>query len=358
MLPLIKYIWRAAPNDHVPDHPKKILLVRVGALGDVIMTTPTLETIQKKYPNSQIDFACGEWSAPILKNNPVISNLHSFPDRWVFERKLFDIKRFAQQLKSNNYDMGFFFDKSWHWSIFASWTNITYRIGFNRTGEGFGYHKRVPYTANTKEYIANLDLAAALGCTPPQNISYSLYPSKEDKASAKQYLKEHKLQSFIGIAPGGANNPGHIFHEKRWPQNRYKELITLLSQKHTILLFGGKEDKQLCDTIATQIPRVKSSAGELNALASVSLMSHTKLFITHDSGAMHMASASGAPLLALFGPTSPQRFSPPKATVIYPYQGQTPCYDANGSMMHCKHNGACMQAISVEEVYAKTQELL
>ena len=356
--PFFKLIWGAPPAT-LPDPPKKILLLRVGAMGDVIMTTPTIDAIKQKYPDAALDFACGEWSASILPNNPSLSRVIPFPDSWVFEKRLFKMRLFAKKLGRNGYEMGIFFDKSWHWSMFAAQTDIPYRIGFDRDGEGFGYHAKIPYSADKPEYISNLTLAQAAGCAMPQTIAYSLFPSDEDTENARAFLQKYHLKSFIGIAPGGANNPGHIFHEKRWKAERYVEIIKSLSASHPIILFGGNDDKALCDDIIHKsVHSVVSCAGALTALESVALMQHAKLFVTHDSGAMHMASAAGCPVPALFGPTPPTRFAPPKVYTIYPYGGSKPCYDALGTMKNCTHAGRCMDAVTVEAVLAKIREIL
>ncbi len=359
MIPFLRLIWSADSRVQIPADPKKILFLRVGALGDVIMTTPALDAIHKRFPQAAIDFACGEWSAPMLAHHPAIAQLIPFADSWVFEKRFGEMRRFASQLRRNKYDLAFFFDKSWHWSVFASQTHIACSVGFDRRGEGFGYNIRIPYVGEKAEYFYNLDIASAAGCPVPVKIRYSIHPSDADKKQAAAFMSRYKLSRFIGIAPGGANNPGHVFHEKRWPKENYISLISNLS-KNKIVLFGGKDDKTVCDGIIASHPSlpIVSCAGELSALASVALMQKAALFITHDSGALHMAASTGCPLLALFGPTPPSRFAPPGVRIIYPFRGKTPCYDIYGSMKKCTHSGKCMNAISVDTVTKAALEML
>ena len=233
---------------------KNILMMRVGAIGDVIMTTPAIAAVKRSFPQATIDFAVGKWSAPVLENNPDINEIISFSDEWVFEKKFLKMASFAKLLRLRAYDIAFFFDKSWHWSLFAKHTKIPLRIGFNRVWEGFGYHKKLPFTGSVAEYQANLDLVSLGNVNKPESIHYLLYPEERNRERAEDFIAFHNLKNFVALAPGGANNPGQVFLEKRWPAQNYIDLIKSLS--HQIVLIGGHRDKDLCEQSVNRRARI------------------------------------------------------------------------------------------------------
>lgn len=179
--------------------------------------------------------------------------------------------------------------------------------------------------------------------------------SKENTEFAENILKaEYNGKKIIGIAVGGGENPGQEMHIKRWPKENYIKLIKTLKKNHFILLFGGNSDEELSDDIVFAVGNgIMSVAGKTTIQQSIALMKKCSLFITHDCGALCLASTVNIPLIALFGPTDPKRFAPKNAVVIKSKTKCSPCYDVYGKYgkdiyKECREN--CMESIKVEDV--------
>ena len=306
---------------------KNILIIRSGAIGDVLMSIPLAEAIRNKWtqPNTKISYLVGKWSASVLKNNPDIDEVISFDDRIIVKKNAIRAIGLANKLRKKNFDTCFILDKSWLWSAFVKLVGIPFTVGFQRNGKKAFNTINIPFSADKYELDYYLDIARALSLRI-KSKKMKIYPSKADESLVKK-LNISKIISknsnkTIGIAPGGAENPGQTLPAKRWPLRNYANLIKKLAEKdYTIMLFGGKSDEHICDRLKKiSQAQITSLAGKTSIQQSYLLMKNCKYFVTHDSGPMHIAAAAGLGknLIAIFGPTSPERFAPRDATVLKP----------------------------------------
>ena len=338
------------------DNIKNILIIRSGALGDVIMTTPFIRSVRKNYPHAKISYLVGEWSASVLKNNPFIDEVITFNDNIINKKRFFGIVTLIKKVKLKKFDTAFILDKSYLWNLFAFFSGIVYRIGFDRDGEGFPNTINVPFDGKKYELEYNLDLLKKMRLKII-DTKMELFPSQSDFEKAKEIIRKTK-GIVIGIAPGGAKNPGQEMAEKRWPREKYLELIKKLTthKNISIMLFGGPTDTDIGKFIElnTQKKRMINLIGKTNLHQSYLLMKKCKVVITHDSGPLHLAAASGTKIIALFGPTPPHRFAPKNAMILYKGTPEKPGYDIYGNVTRKDY----MSMIDVEEVYKKTISLL
>lgn len=299
-------------------NPKKILIIRSGAIGDVLMTTPLIEVIRNKWPKARISYLVGRWSASVLKNNPNINEIIEFDDGIIAKKNPIKAATLAAKIRKKNFDTCFVLDKSWLWSAFVKLVGIPTTIGFQRKGKKAFNKVNIPFSASKYELDYYLDIARKLKMRI-KTRKMKIYPTKEDES----FVKKFKIKkNTIGIAPGGAENPGQKFAAKRWPLRNYRNLIKKLAEKeYNIILFGGRLDAGLCDSLKNVNPeKIVFVAGKINIQKSYLLMKKCKYFVTHDSGPMHIAACAGLgkKLITIFGPTSPKRFAPGGATVLKP----------------------------------------
>jgi len=294
--------------------PKNVLVIRSCAIGDVLMSTPLIEALRSAWPDAKISYLVGKWSAGVLKNNPNIDNIIEFDDNLVVRKNVFGLLHLISILKKSQFDLCIVLDKSWLWSLFAKFTGAKIIVGFRRNHSIDLNTVSVPFSASKYELEYYLDIARKLGLEI-KSTAMKIYATENDKKIASEY----NTDNAVGIAPGGAQNPGQYLKAKRWPLKNYELLIKkLLEKNYNLILFGGKADAEICNGLANDV--VVSVAGKTNIQQSYLLMKNCKYFITHDSGPMHIAAAAGLGkrLITIFGPTSPKRFAPPDATVLLP----------------------------------------
>lgn len=208
------------------------------------------------------------------------------------------------------------------------------------------YYLRLMRTITDEEFDTGLEVAL----------------TDKDHAFARRFLMEHKVRRpLIGIAPGGARNPGQTMDSRRWLPERYRELAQRLAAEHHVVLFGGPGDEELEGVIAggEGAKNIHSLIGKCSLKGSVAAMSKCDVVVANDSGPMHMAAASGTRVLSLFGPTDPRRKAPMGDRHEYIWKENVPCAPCElfGYFPQCT-DLKCMEAISVDEVEKTVRRML
>ncbi len=336
---------------------KRILIFRSGALGDVLMTTPLIRSIRKKYPKSHITYLTGNWSKNAVKNNRNIDELITFDDSIIIKKKVWQLLKLISNIRKKKFDTAFILDKSRWFGLLVKFAGVKERIGFDRTGEGRHNTKNTIFEGEKHEIDYYMDIAKLIDADTKDKSLDFLIPG-EDKKFADEFIKKIKdiKSSIIGIAPGGAKNPGQELAIKRWPIEYYAELADELGKNATILIFGGKDDNKIAEKMINLMKaKPVDLTGKLTLEKSVALMKKCKLMITHDSGPMHLAIAADIPTISIFGPTDPKRFGyiSKKDKIVTPKNLKCcPCYDIYGSYKKCEDN-QCMESIKVNDVLDK-----
>ncbi|MAG08311.1 lipopolysaccharide heptosyltransferase II [Candidatus Woesearchaeota archaeon] len=347
----------------LPEEVNNILIIRSGGIGDVLMTTPLATAIRGKYPDSKIYYLTGNWSKEALEGNKNINDIITFDDEIIFKKKLFKVFSLIKSLRKRKYELCFVLDKSWQWSLLAFLAGAKFRIGFNRNKEGFANNLNVPYDGSKYELDYYLGIAEMLGIKIiDKDMLLSL--SEEDLKSADDFCLNNNLKhkTLIGIAAGGAENPGQKMHIKRWSKEKYIALIKRILEKKkdaVVLLFGGENDLKLNDYILNETDKIRvyNLVGKATIKQSAALIKKCKAFVTHDSGTMHIASITKVPLIALFGPTDPNRFAPKNAIIMRNEVKCSHCYDIYGRYNEECKDTKCMN-IAVKDVYEKVNSIL
>ncbi len=366
---LICFLGKAAflfRHRTIDSEPKKILIMRSGAIGDVVMTTPLIKAIRRKFPSAEIDYLVGNWSKKVLEGNPQLNRIISFDDKIVYDKKIKEILGLIKEIRTEQFDLAFVLDKSYHWGILAYLMGIKQRIGFDRFGEGFAHNLSVFYDGSKYEGDYNLELIEKLRISlesveekvADRQMNIPLSEAEEDFATA--FFRKNKIKGrTIGIIAGGAKNPGQTMDLKRWPLENYVSLIRALSKEHNVLLLGGPSDKDVSERIGHEIKSTNlfDAIGQCGIKESVALMKRCEVVVTHDTGPLHMAAATGTKVIALFGPTPSHRFAPRNAVVLETKTDKCPCYDVYGNFTVCSEP-ECMKAIRVETVMNKVKEII
>jgi ADP-heptose:LPS heptosyltransferase len=223
--------------------PKKILLFKIGAIGDVLMTTPLVRALRRAFPKAVIDYWLGLGSAGALVRNPFLSQSVYFDEKMFFKRDLIGILRLIWRIRKEKYDVAFVLDKSWMIGVVLALTGIPVRVGFDRHGEGFFHTVKVSYGHIRHEIEYYLDLVRVLNIKPDGTkldlvfAKSRAYDEPNDLPSAKRYYV--KSPNTICLVPGGAKNAGQDTPQRRWPIEKWKELTDkLLERGYDIVLVG------------------------------------------------------------------------------------------------------------------------
>lgn len=337
----------------------KICIIKIGAIGDTIMTTPFTGALRQKFPKAQIDYYIGKRSAVVLDGNPNLSNVIPFDENIVEKKNLFAGIKLILKIRKENYDLGIILDKSHLAAKFLKMCACKDTAGFDRNGEGKILDKTVPYNNEEHEVDQYLNIAYLLGAKKITKPKIESYISKKTEEKISKMLKRKKINKFITIIPGGANNPAVGIDEvRRLPKKIWIETVKVLAKKHVLVFSGGPLDKDYNQKIINEAKiEAFNFAGELNIKESTILFKKSKLVICNDSGPMHMAGSVSKRMLVLFGATNPKRKAPRFIKVINIWKDQEN-YQPEFEFYGKKPKGKFMQTITKEEILEGVKKLL
>ena len=333
----------------------KLLIIRLGAIGDVIMTTPIPKAIKERYPESEITYLVGKWSAGVLRNNPHIDKIIEVDEEWFFKKQINRLKTLIQDLRRERFDVGMALDKSWLFNTFMLFCGIKNRYGFSREHHFINrilIKKPIKFLGEKKEYQYYDNILNASFGLKYNYSDMSLYPTKKEESAIDRYMEDERHKpKFIGIAPGGATNPGQKAVQKRWPKNYYKQLIDYLlnDKKRQVILIGGEDDRY-----HNKFPEFLGNKNfyDLTGVFNIRqvyylLKKYCDTFVCNDSGPMHVAAAAKVrKLITIFGPTPSKRFAPKNSIVIT--SPKCPAsYNLDGTFQNQDY---CMNHIKVEQL--------
>jgi len=300
--------------------PEKALILKPCCVSQAMLTTPLLAALSQQYPNTRFDWAISDWARPTIIGNPRLTELISTGAGGLDELSWRDLSALANRLEREQYDTVFIPSRSSLLSLVAWMAHIPQRIGLQVDGRGFAHtHAVTPAKEVMQETAVYLSLAAASGVSDETMAAAKMefYPPDSARTAVTErliddvdWLGEKPL--FI-IHPGGGSNPVRTNSSKQWPMERFVRLINGLGKTYNaqILLVGDVDDKPLVSKIAslTSVPAADWSGrmdlGEIGALSEVA-----DLYIGHDTGTTHVATAVGCPVLAIFGPSDPRVSQP------------------------------------------------
>lgn len=298
--------------DSKKSYPMKILLFKIGAIGDVLMTTPLARQLRKEFPKAKIIYYTGRTASKVLEGNKNLNKVAAFDENIFYRKRFLKAFKLRNEIKNEGFDIAFVLDKHWAVGAFIKSCGIPKRIGFDRGNEGKYHTDSIPYLDARHEINYYLSLIEKIGIEPSKNTKIDIDLSKNDILFADKFFKNNGLKGkVIGIVPGGGVNPGEKTPIRRYPHEKMIELIQKLSKNYKILLLGGKQDEELNQSIIIFLKEKNIINGARESIKeSAALMKKCSIIICSDSGPMHIASAVNNKIISLFGPTNPARKAP------------------------------------------------
>jgi len=349
--------------------PRSIVVVKPCCLGDLIMTTPLLESIQRAYPDARITYVAGSWSKVIAEHHPAVSEVLDcgtvgIPGRYTIREYL----ALARRLRHKHFDLAFILDRSPLLTLLPWLAGVPRRVGPDSIGRGFSLTDRVMVSASPEnlQHQADiyLDLARVLNL-PVAAPRMRFVPTDEERRHVP--FTPVASRPPIAVFLGGGSNPGMELTAKRWPVAHYRVIVRRLVHEYNaqVLLIGGADDATLNQSLLDELDAPRESvfnlAGKTNFGESAALLQRCALFIGNDSSPMHLAAAVGIPVIAIFGPTSPQEYGPyplddPHHIALWRNPKGKPCFFL-GQMQPCA-DCTCMSSVTVEDVWDAVKRLI
>ena len=291
-----------------------ILIIGPSWVGDMMMSHSLYQQLKIQYPNCNIDVMAPNWCKPLLARMPEVRKAIEMPlGHGAFE--LGTRYRLGKSLREQ-YDMAIILPNSLKSAFVPFFAKIAHRRGWK--GES-RYILLNDLRANKKDYPMMVQRYVALA------FEKDAVPKSDE--TLKKFEKQTVLlgeRPIIGFCPGAEFGPA-----KRWPHYHYAKLAEMLiTQGYAVELFGSAKDEPVGEEICQALPEelrefCVNLAGKTNLNEAVDLIANCTVVVTNDSGLMHIAAAVNRPLIALYGPTSPQ-YTPPlsdKATIIRLIEG-------------------------------------
>jgi lipopolysaccharide heptosyltransferase II len=362
------YLFSFKKRVNKPQRINKILLFKIGAIGDTLLTTPLVRSLRQRYPDVVIEYAVGAWSASALKDNADIDRVIPFADEIVLNKRVGSFLKLIKKLRRNHYDVVLVLDRAWQAGVIGALIG-GYTVGFDRFGEGFALNYTIPYGVEPHNKAPHdIDMYLALGqhldCGTSDRAMV-ISSSEQDRKLATRLLENIPTDSLkVALCPGGADNPYQQMAERRWLPKYYAELMdNLFAQQATIIIVGGKQDNKVVQKVLKSLRGQFDKHQFINLIGQTTLneaaavIAKTDIAVMHDTALMHVASAVQTPTIALFGPTNPNRKKPlgEEHQVIWNNSAcssvekeKQPCYWEN-SLLHAD-NQKCMSTITVLDV--------
>ena len=331
----------------------KILIRGTNWIGDAILTLPAVASIRATYPQAHIAVLVKPWVADIY-------GLFSAVDKVIIYENKFDtptgVFRLARMLKGKKFDAAILLQNAIEAAIIVLAAGIPLRAGYDSDARGLLLTNRVHRTEEIRKVHQidyYLEMVKALGCVPvDREMHMETKISLLDAGNVlRKFIPETK-KTIIGIAPGATYGPA-----KRWLPDRFAAVADKLNEHFSSqgILLGGKSDCEVAQEVQ-KLARTKliNLAGKTTLREAIYLISQCRLFISNDSGLMHIAGALNIPTIALFGSTNPVTTAPAgnKSIIIHREVSCSPCLKET-----CPTDFRCMKLISVEDVFAAAQNL-
>jgi heptosyltransferase II len=335
---------------------KRTLVVKLGAIGDVIMALPMLQAIWKNNPSEQVDWVVGSISSPILES--VISDrlrIVEVDERAIFRGSIIArMKAMFAAWKSigfGKYDRILIVNGDWRYGIIPLWCRGT-RIWFRK---GNGIRGAVPGRHHSVEYAR---LAIGIDDSSMWKPEYPPIFFKTLDTLMEKRLKQLGPR-VVAVSPAGAKNVMREEGLRRWTIEGYRSVMGSLREKgYSIVLVGGLGDEWASTAFNGCFDL--DFVGKLNLLEFIALLSKMAVLVTHDSGPLHMGDLAGVPMVGIFGPTAPEEKKPIRSRHIIIWGGKElpcrPCYDGR-NYAACKVK-LCMEGIDPEKVVLAVEKLL
>lgn len=357
-----------APND---DAIRRILIIRLDLLGDLVMTLPAVEAVRARWPLAHIAVLCTPAAREIAARGPAVDQVYTYNPNvvrslrwWLKPSSFLELYRVIGRLRSARFDLALSMFGEFA-CLFAWASNARHRVGYAHEG----YPALLTLAVHGRRYALplghevqwNEHLAAAAGA--PSIHAVPRLPAPADQADWQAQFRRAAAvgpAGYVVLAPGAHNGSA-----KRYRLDGWAIVANALQREYGVrlVLSGAPSELALAEQLAALLDTPPFMAvGETTLPQLLSLLAGARLLLSGDSGPVHLAAALGAPVVVAFGPTDPRTYRPytERATVLRSGIACSPCYDLR-STAECRLGYAkplCMELLPASRVLAAARHWL
>jgi heptosyltransferase-1 len=364
---------------------RKVLLIKLSALGDVVHTIPLLNKLRRRYPAARLDWLVTPAIGELLAHNPAISNVIEFArDERSAPWRLtpyVSAARLVATLRAAEYDLVLDLQGQLRSAVFAFASGAPVRIGFDkpRADVWQALPRKIPDQARKHAWrgareaswlaytdhipLPTLDVHPVeryLGVGPMLGLDDDAadftFPIPQEARS-----RIDALFDYYGIATAKllVMAPGTVWETKEWRRDGFAEVARhFLRKGFAVTLIGSDHERALCDAVGKLAPGAVNLAGETTLSELAALISRAAICVSNDSGPMHLAVALGRPVVSVFGPTDPVWAGPYRrdGAVLRAELPCSPCYLRQ--LSQCNYGHDCMKNVSATAVIERAERFL
>jgi ADP-heptose:LPS heptosyltransferase len=348
-----------------PRAAKRVLALRLDRLGDLVTTLPALEWLRRLLPEARIELGVGSWNEPVARRLPFVDGVRVIDVPWSAWGGDASFRKARQSLGGDGFDLAIDFQGDVRVALLMALSGAKLRAGYGDTGGDYLLTHRGRWDEKRSWYWQNLELLRAIfPAAGGKPVGAYNFVTPSDREESARLFREAGLEAprrpLVGIQPSA----GRAL--KEWEEEKFGRLIDELSTDATVVVTGSSADRPLVERI---VGRTSSSPRALLGwpLATfAAAIESFDVFVTGDTGPMHVAHAVGTPNVAIFGPSDPVRYGPPSDVgeagrwVVRQDLYCSPCNMIRRPPRECIAARApeCISRIGVEDVLAAVRSAL
>ena len=351
------------PQTHDVWNPQKIMVRATNWVGDGVISLPALEALRNRFPNAEIVLVAKPWVSEMYWHHPAVNRQIVYdPDGE--HRGFRGFRKLIQIIRDEQFDAAILLQNAFQAAWMAWRAGIPVRLGYARDGRSMLLTDpiivppRAAYGHQAYYYLQMLFRAGVIEKPelPHPTTAPQLLLQDAEKKWATNHLRSLGLDGprfLVGLNPGAFFGPA-----KRWPPDRFAALADrLIGALHAdVLIFGSPGERPLAETIARAMEHTPTIVtGETTLRQFMALLAQCRLVVTNDSGPMHLASALGLPLVAIFGSTD-ERSTGPLSSRARVVKHDVPCSPCG--LRECPIDFRCMLGVTVDNVHRVALELV
>lgn len=332
----------------------KVVIHSPNWIGDSILAIPSLAALRKNLPYAKIWVATRPWVTELFSPLDFVEGIIPL----LPQQDFMSLWNSARAIRAHHFDVGLLLPNSFSSALLFFLAKVPQRWGYQKDGRGLLLTKRVaPINLGRPIHQVHyyLSLLTGLGfeARSPELLLPLPSAAEEEAQAFLRSLNIDRESPLIIFHPGAAYGPS-----KRWPAQKYAELASLFQERNkaSILIVGSKDEEECAETIVSlSRKRPINLVGKTTLGLLAGLIHQASLFVSNDSGPMHIANALRIPVVTIFGPTDPRQTGPfqEPSSVI---KKEVPCWPC--SYRECPYDHRCMMTIEAEEVYQISQRYL
>ena len=326
----------------------RILVIKLRAIGDVLLSTPVVQNLHDHYPLAQIDFLADKFAADVVIGNPWVSNVLTF------DRKNDSGVGMIRRVREKKYDLIIDLFSNPRSAIITGLSGARFRAGFPFRWRKYAYNIIIPPRAgNIHNIDFNLDALRRLDIPVHHFQPYFPLEGRAKQFAAEWFRGENLVgKQVVGLNPSGG------WYTKRWGLEHYARLGDLIAERHRasiILLWGpGEEDDVRIIEGGMKTPSHRIPKTTLSQLGAI--IQQCTFVVSNDSGPMHIAAALEVPTLGIFGPTNPRQQGPFGEMHRWIRNEELDCLEC--SLTKCPIGNVCMTQLEVDRVMDAFEDLV